>query len=70
MNPFKVNAAAKTKRKLKEGHVNLIANGGSIGTALLVTIGTVLMKGNCGNFLVSFFYQRFFYHLFTHINSL
>ena len=60
MNPFKADATAKTERKLKQRHVDLIAIGGSIGTALFVTIGIALMNGGCGNLLIAFFIHGIF----------
>lgn len=57
MNPFasQIDIHAHTERKLKQRHVDLIAIGGSIGTALFVTIGSSLMRGGAGNLLISFF---------------
>lgn len=49
-----VDMEAHTERKLNQRHIDLISIGGSIGTALFVTIGTALMNGGCGNLLVSF----------------
>lgn len=51
----KVDADAHTERKLVQRHVDLIAIGGSIGTALFVTIGYGLMNGGAGNLLIAFF---------------
>jgi amino acid transporter len=49
-----LDKTAHTERKLKQRHIDLIAIGGSIGTALFVTIGSALMRGGCGNLLISF----------------
>ncbi|GMM29864.1 hypothetical protein DAMA08_026090 [Martiniozyma asiatica (nom. inval.)] len=50
----KIDANAHTERKLKPRHIDLISIGGSIGTALFVTIGSALMHGGCGNLLIAF----------------
>lgn len=50
----KIDVNAHTERGLKQRHIDLIAIGGSIGTALFVTIGNALMNGGCGNLLVAF----------------
>lgn len=49
-----IDPSAHTERRLKQRHIDLIAIGGSIGTALFVTIGSALMNGGCGNLLVAF----------------
>ncbi|KAF5373793.1 hypothetical protein D9758_000689 [Tetrapyrgos nigripes] len=43
-----------TKRKLKNRHVQLIAIGGTIGTALFVQIGSALTKGGPASLFVAF----------------
>lgn len=50
----KVEMESHTERKLNQRHIDMISIGGSIGTALFVTIGTALMNGGCGNLLVAF----------------
>ncbi|KAG0675189.1 hypothetical protein C6P40_001867 [Pichia californica] len=55
VNPLQtIDKETVTKRRLKQRHIDLISIGGSIGTALFVTIGSGLMKGGCGNLLISF----------------
>lgn len=49
-----VEMESHTERKLTQRHIDMISIGGSIGTALFVTIGSGLMRGGCGNLLVSF----------------
>ncbi|KAG0675188.1 hypothetical protein C6P40_001866 [Pichia californica] len=54
-NPLQtIEKTAHTERRLKQRHIDLISIGGSIGTALFVTIGSGLMHGGCGNLLISF----------------
>lgn len=50
----KIDVDTHTERGLKQRHIDLISIGGSIGTALFVTIGSGLMDGGCGNLLISF----------------
>lgn len=54
-----------TERRLKQRHIDLISIGGSIGTALFVTIGGGLMNGGCANLLVSFFIHGMIIYVVT-----
>ncbi|GME77033.1 unnamed protein product [Ambrosiozyma monospora] len=54
-----------TERKLKPRHIDLISIGGSIGTALFVTIGSGLHYGGCGNLLVAFTIHAFMVYICT-----
>ncbi|ODV61197.1 uncharacterized protein ASCRUDRAFT_75908 [Ascoidea rubescens DSM 1968] len=44
-----------TKRRLESRHVQLIAIGGSIGSALFISIGIALVRGGPGSLFLSFF---------------
>ncbi len=56
-------AGGHTERRLKPRHIDLIAIGGSIGTALFVTIGSGLSHGGAGNLLVSFTIHAFIIYI-------
>lgn len=61
----KVDPNSHTERRLKQRHIDLISIGGSIGTALFVTIGGGLMHGGCGNLLISFFIHGIIIYVVT-----
>ena len=46
--------ADSTHRKLKSRHIQLIGIGGTIGTALFVSIGTGLLAGGPGSLFLAF----------------
>jgi len=48
------------KRNLSGRHIQMITIGGSIGTALFVSIGTGLVNGGPGSLLIAFILYCFF----------
>ncbi|KAH3666055.1 hypothetical protein OGAPHI_004244 [Ogataea philodendri] len=54
-----------TVRKLRRRHIDLISVGGSIGTALFVTIGWALATAGPGNLLVAFILHAFLMYVVT-----
>lgn len=54
---FVVSNADQLQRHLANRQIQLIAIGGSIGTALFVSIGTGLYNGGAGNLLIAYTIQ-------------
>ncbi|KAG7903333.1 hypothetical protein KL935_000865 [Ogataea polymorpha] len=54
-----------TVRRLRRRHIDLISIGGSVGTAMFVTIGASLSTGGPGNLLVAFVLHAFVMYIVT-----
>ncbi|KAG7804562.1 hypothetical protein KL944_000308 [Ogataea haglerorum] len=55
----------QTVRRLRRRHIDLISIGGSVGTAMFVTIGASLSTGGPGNLLVAFVLHAFVMYIVT-----